>query len=130
MNNTKGVHGIRDNVYLKQRWDLIPNLVETVKGYAFQEKSVLTDIAALTPLTGIPVFFYKHKYLCKKSTSSSNFNIVCSSKFICSNNKKLGIDYILDPKNDICCEQKTPPTHPGIIFNQLSPPLGKIGKKL
>ena len=62
---------------------------------------IFTNIAALTPLTGIPVFFYKHKYLCKKSSSSSNFNIVCSSKFICSNNKKLGIDYIFDPKNDI-----------------------------
>jgi hypothetical protein len=30
----------------------------------------------------------------------------------------------------ICCDQKTPPTPPGIIFNQLSPPLGKSVKNV
>lgn len=30
---------------LKRRADLIPNLVETVKGYAAQEKSIMTEIA-------------------------------------------------------------------------------------
>jgi LemA protein len=33
------------DVYLKQRFDLIPNLVETVKGYAAHEKSLFEDIA-------------------------------------------------------------------------------------
>lgn len=35
------------DVQLKRRAELIPNLLETVKGYAKFEKSTLTDIAAL-----------------------------------------------------------------------------------
>jgi LemA protein len=35
------------DVLLKQRTDLIPNLVETVKGYMKYERSVLTNITAL-----------------------------------------------------------------------------------
>jgi len=33
------------DVYLKKRWDLIPNLIELVKGYAAHEKGLLTKIA-------------------------------------------------------------------------------------
>lgn len=35
------------DVYLKQRFDLIPNLIETVKGYAKYEKEVLSTITKL-----------------------------------------------------------------------------------
>ena len=62
---------------------------------------IFVNTAALTPLTGIPVFFYNHRYLCK---TQNIFNKKCSRKFICSNNKKFGIDYILDKNRDVHLE--------------------------
>ena len=35
------------DVYLKKRWDLIPNLVETVKGYAKHEKDLFKEVTEL-----------------------------------------------------------------------------------
>lgn len=38
------------DVYLKKRWDLIPNLIETIKGYTKHEKETLQDIVKLRNL--------------------------------------------------------------------------------
>jgi len=35
------------DVYLKKRWDLIPNIVEAVKGYAKHEKETLEDVTKI-----------------------------------------------------------------------------------
>ena len=35
------------DIYLKKRWSLIPNLVETVKGYMKHEKELLTELTKL-----------------------------------------------------------------------------------
>lgn len=39
------------DVYLKKRWDLIPNLVEVVKGYAKHESNVLEEVVKLRNLS-------------------------------------------------------------------------------
>ena len=35
------------DVYLKKRWDLIPNLVETVKGYVKHENDTFKEVTEL-----------------------------------------------------------------------------------
>lgn len=45
-NNVKEAFSTMD-IYLKKRWDLIPNIVETVKGYAKYEKDTLEEIVNL-----------------------------------------------------------------------------------
>ena len=50
------------DVFLKKRYDLIPNLVETVKGYAAHEKETLQNVvqARGNAISGSPQ--YKAKY--------------------------------------------------------------------
>ena len=55
------------DVYLKKRWDLIPNIVETVKGYAEHEKETLTSVVDLRNKT------YENKVDEEKSNSTRNF---------------------------------------------------------
>lgn len=35
------------DVYLKKRWDLLPNLIETVKSYTVHEKNLLTELTKI-----------------------------------------------------------------------------------
>ena len=50
------------DVYLKKRWDLVPNLVEVVKGYAKHEKDVFNQVTTLRTNT------YQNMTLDKKIT--------------------------------------------------------------
>ena len=47
LNNTVNESFATMDVYLKKRWDLIPNLVNVVKGYAKHEKDTLEEIIKL-----------------------------------------------------------------------------------
>ena len=44
LNNTVKEAFSKMDVYLKKRWDLIPNIVETVKGYAKHENNTLKEV--------------------------------------------------------------------------------------
>ena len=50
------------DVYLKKRWDLVPNIVEVVKGYAKHEKDIFNQVTTLRTNT------YQNMLLNKKIT--------------------------------------------------------------
>ena len=47
LNNSVNESFATMDVYLKKRWDLIPNLVEIVKGYAKHEKDTFKEVVKL-----------------------------------------------------------------------------------
>ena len=51
------------DVYLNQRFDLIPNLVECVKGYANHEKSVIENVTKLAIAEGYPELKASEQFL-------------------------------------------------------------------
>lgn len=65
------------DVYLKKRFDLIPNLVETVKGYAKHENETLTSvIQARNQAQGATTTAEKIEANAQLSQAMRNFNIV------------------------------------------------------
>ena len=59
------------DVQLKRRYDLIPNLVESVKGYMKHEKSVLENIT-------------KARSMLVKGSTAENFTRLCKTKLPCT----------------------------------------------
>lgn len=51
LNNTVNEAFATMDVYLKKRWDLIPNIVDVVKGYTEYEKTTLEDLTKLRTLS-------------------------------------------------------------------------------
>lgn len=65
------------DVYLKKRFDLIPNLVETVKGYAKHENETLTQvIQARNAAQGATTTAEKIEANAQLSQAMRNFNVV------------------------------------------------------
>lgn len=65
------------DVYLKKRFDLIPNLVETVKGYAKHESETLTNvIQARNQAQGATTTAEKIEANAQLSQAIRNFNVV------------------------------------------------------
>ena len=75
-NNTEEAFNTID-VYLKKRYDLIPNLVATVKGYAKHEESVFTKVAEARSKVGTATTATeKIEANAQLSQAMRNFNMV------------------------------------------------------
>ena len=49
------------DVYLKKRWDLIPNIVEVVKGYVKHEEKTLTEVTEYSDLLNHEFHLYNFR---------------------------------------------------------------------
>ena len=63
------------DVQLKKRWDLVPNLVETVKGYAAHERATLEEVVRLRDAAGEPIMLYMAARRALAGGAKESFNV-------------------------------------------------------
>lgn len=69
------------DVYLKKRWDLIPNLVETVKGYAKHEKKLFKEVTELRSKSYQDLSLDEKNEINKKLTTTLNKLIAVAENY-------------------------------------------------
>jgi hypothetical protein ELI_0701 len=69
------------DVYLKKRWDLIPNLVETVKGYAKHEKDLFKEVTELRSKSYQDLSIDEKSEINKKLTTTLNKLIAVAENY-------------------------------------------------
>ena len=69
------------DVYLKKRWDLIPNLVETVKGYAKHEKNLFKEVTELRSKSYQDLSIDEKNEINKKLTTTLNKLIAVAENY-------------------------------------------------
>ena len=69
------------DVYLKKRWDLIPNLVETVKGYAKHEKDLFKEVTELRSKSYQDLSIDEKSEINKKLTTTLNKLIAAAENY-------------------------------------------------
>ena len=69
------------DVYLKKRWDLIPNLVETVKGYAKHEKDLFKEVTELRSKSYQDLSINEKNEINKKLTTTLNKLIAVAENY-------------------------------------------------
>ena len=69
------------DVYLKKRWDLIPNLVETVKGYAKHEKDLFKEVTELRSKSYQDLSLDEKNEINKKLTTTLNKLIAVAENY-------------------------------------------------
>ena len=69
------------DVYLKKRWDLIPNLVETVKGYAKHEKDLFKEVSELRSKSYQDLSIDEKNEINKKLTTTLNKLIAVAENY-------------------------------------------------